>query len=116
MTSEDASPLATDERRAHPRYERTLTLEADQTDFPVLETLNVSAGGALCRVDRWLEPMTRLRVVTEIPGNSAIEADAVVVRVEPDQEIPGRDDYRVALFFQKMEEEDRQALCHWLEG
>jgi len=108
------------ERRRHQRYQRPLELERHdrETDgFAVLETMNVSLGGCLCRVDRFLEPMTRLEVMGRIPGSKhAVRADAVVVRVEPEREVAGRKDYRVALFFQRMEDRDRALLRDYLEG
>ena len=79
--------------------------------------MNVSLGGILCRVDRYLEPMTRLKVQGRIPGSDrSMEAAAVVVRVEPEREVPDRNDYRVALFFQNMGEADREILKGYLEG
>jgi hypothetical protein len=86
-------------------------------DFPVLETENISAGGALCRVDRYLPLMTKLRVQAELPGgDGGFLAEAVVVRIEPSQPWPGEGQYRVALFFQGMEEGDREALLEYLES
>lgn len=106
------------ERRRHRRYERSLLLEnPEENGFPALETMNVSLGGCLCRVDRYLRPMTRLNVVGRLPGRDRpLEAEAVVVRVEPEREVAERSDYRVALFFQRMAREDREALRQYLEG
>ena len=107
------------ERRRHPRYKRPLELADGQPEqgFAVLETMNVSLGGVLCRVDRFLEPMTRLKVLGRIPGSErTLKADAVVVRVEPEVEVADRDDYRVALFFQRMGDEDRAVLKGYLES
>jgi hypothetical protein len=118
VSSENVTPRG-DERRKHPRFERPLELTDGQPEqgFAVLETMNVSLGGVLCRVDRFLEPMTRLKVQGRVPGSDqTLRADAVVVRVEPEVEVADRDDYRVALFFQQMGEEDRAVLQDYLEG
>ena len=118
MSSDNVTPRG-DERRKHPRYQRPLEFIDGQSGqgFAVLETMNVSLGGVLCRVDRFLEPMTRLKVQGRIPGSDqTLRADAVVVRVEPEVEVAERDDYRVALFFQHMGAEDRAVLQDYLEG
>lgn len=106
------------ERRQHARYDRTLRFTSTTDNgFPVLETLNISAGGCLCRVDRYVKPMTRFAISGAIPGSETpLKADAVVVRVIPGEEIEGQSDYQVALFFQKMGESSRDALRCWLEG
>jgi len=118
VTPEGTPPKV--ERRRHPRYQRPLELERhdnEQDGFAVLETMNVSLGGCLCRVDRYLEPMTRLEVMGRIPGSEhSVHAEAVVVRVEPEMEVADREDYRVALFFQRMKDEDRALLQQYLEG
>ena len=108
----------TEERRRHPRYARALPLRRrGAEDFSVLETENVSLGGALCRVDRYLPIMTKLHLHAELPdGQGPFEAEAVVVRVEPEEPRGWHGEYRVALFFQRMEDKDRRALRTYLEG
>lgn len=108
------------ERRKHKRYSVNLPVVSRHDDDKIeMKTANVSLGGAYCHVDRYLPEMTRLALDIKVPGDGSdgekdewIEAEAVVVRVEPDR--AGGEDYYIALFFTKMSEEDRKKLAEIL--
>ena len=97
------------ERRAHRRIETDvaahLSCPAAQ-DAITIQTLNVSSSGLYCQVPRYMAPLTRLHVAMVLPLRDAegvrsefVEFDSVVARTEPEKEEPGREDYRVAIYF-----------------
>lgn len=77
-----------------------------------LRTLNLSAGGFYCRVNRRIEPLTRLELGFVFPpfGRDetqarSIECSAIVVRCEPEADAGGG--YRLGVCFTQMGAEDR---------
>ena len=106
------------ERRQAQRVDATLKLEVQ---VPVqggyepacLETVNISTAGIYFRSDHFIEPMTKLEMVLELPvpaegGGGAMDVAAVpcegiVVRVNPEQEEVACDQYEVAVFFTSIE-------------
>ena len=82
------------EKRRHGRLQERVTLRTVSTaglGTIVMETSNLSLGGAYCLSDREIPPLTRLQLNIFLPstdGRTAqlhypIEVDAVVVRTEP---------------------------------
>ena len=110
------------ERRQHRRYDKRLALRGNSTEpgapeNEAIETINLSLGGALCRIERHIPPMTRIQLRGSLPVDGEmreISAEAVVVRIEPERAAAGVRDYRVALFFSQIAEEDRRTLEAWL--
>ncbi len=113
------------DKRRHPRIAHRLRVRSDHTEDLELETIDLSAGGLSCSAPIYLEPMTRMALSLVLPSNSSAESEqkelrvngeAVVVRAERE---PGGDanggSYRVALFFSRMEEEDRRRLQEFLK-
>jgi hypothetical protein len=85
-----------------------------------METLNMSAGGFSCRMDRPLENLTLLRLGLVFPAFGGrdraheIDCTAVIVRCEPrDQDPDGG--YEVAAAFTWITPQDRQLLSDYLE-
>ena len=113
-----------EEKRRHPRVERRLQVESHLREALQLETIDLSAGGLRVTSPHFIPPMTKmeLSMVLPFPAGSPAEnrrtvrGEAVVVRTEPPA--PGgtaNGGYRVALFFSRMEDEDRQALQNYLK-
>jgi len=84
-----------------------------------LETINISTSGVYFRSDRYLAPMTKLALGLEVrvPGPAAgqpdlalVQCQGLVVRVQPEEESPGADDYEVAVFFTWIEPEGQAIL------
>ena len=51
------------DRREHPRLLKNIPLKISGTDFDIVsETKNLSRSGAYCRVSKYLEPMTKLKI------------------------------------------------------
>lgn len=77
-----------------------------------LESLNVSTSGIYFKSDHFIEPMTKLAMSLELPlvGTDSTEipeanCEGIVVRVLPEFEAEGVDDYEVAVFFTHIDEE-----------
>jgi hypothetical protein len=78
------------------------------------ESLNVSANGVYFASTAFIAPLTRLRITLELPGDgggkSRVSCDGVVVRTEPETELPGAGEYEVACYFTEISERDKSRL------
>jgi hypothetical protein len=109
----------TDEKRRSPRVPSQVRMRsAAAGDLLELTAVNLSVDGAYCGSPRPIEPMTRLEVVVELPGGGRsaipVTARAVVVRVEKDPDRAPALPYRLALWFQHLDDADRARLRHFL--
>jgi len=113
------------ERRKHPR--RSIAVDGHITCHvggnPVsLRTRNISCSGLYCHVPQYLPPFTRVNVAMALPlgdgaggaRNETFAIEGVVVRTEPEEETPGVDEYRVAIFFSGLTEEARDLLARYV--
>jgi hypothetical protein len=72
--------------------------------------------GVYCNVDRHIPLFTRTHVRFVDPGQKTTpdhiisECEGIVVRVEPEHEELNREEYRVALCFQRLFQPERKAL------
>ena len=109
------------ERRRAPRIPKHLPLRLGQArDRFVTKTENISASGAYCRVTRYVEPMTKLKVRLELPGagrgtSQVISGEGVVVRIEPPHRSPSRRSYNIAVFFNDLSDRHRGLLAAYVE-
>ncbi len=113
------------ERRRAPRVSECVPLgiTEDGTTFKA-ETVNLSATGAYCTLDRFLAPMTKLQLDYELPDPAGgrtgvgrcvrIRCTGVVVRSEPVIVSPDKGRYRVAIFFTDLSERNRSALSRFV--
>jgi c-di-GMP-binding flagellar brake protein YcgR len=99
---------------------RSLFAEESTTD---MSTTDLSLGGAQVVTSRFLPLMTRVEIVLHLPPEDsadprprAVRAEAVVVRVSPPQPRGGSGSYEMALFFSRMEQQDRSALARYLSA
>lgn len=92
------------EKRTAPRAFGSIPIKisVDGNDF-VTETVNISKAGTYCRVNQYIEPMTKLKIRFLIPGTKGskspgkkVSCEGVVVRIE---QIPEADAYNLAIFF-----------------
>lgn len=108
------------EKRRHARVSEQLTIRAAHEGGVSLQTINLSAGGLFCTSPTFIAPMTRLSLMMDLPHSDAparIEGEAVVVRTDPGAPLPShRGGYRVALFFSRLEDDDRRALQAYLSS
>lgn len=109
------------ERRRHTRvdYNIPLKLSAAEADF-VTETKNLSCSGTYCRVDQYIEPMTKVAIHLLLPvkkgkksTTAKIKCGGVVVRTES---APSDQGYDVAIFFNDIDQKDIATLTSFVEG
>lgn len=106
------------ERRKHPRVNETIPCQVS-VGAEVFSTVtkNLSCGGALCVVSGPVAPMTKLRIVLELPAvhgagsitRQTVQCQGVVVRQDklPLSENPA---YLTAIFFSEIRQEDRRRI------
>jgi hypothetical protein len=111
------------DKRKHPRISSKVPIRSGEPDDRLeMESLNLSLEGVYCTTTRYVPVMTKLRVNLQLPevagssfsGSEEIEAEAIVVRVEKGESgDPGK--YNLALFFSRMDKEDRIRLAEFLD-
>ncbi|HOX54612.1 MAG TPA: PilZ domain-containing protein [Candidatus Omnitrophota bacterium] len=108
------------ERRKHPRVNRSIPLKISSGDFDIVtETENISGAGAYCRSDRYIEPMTKLKVVILLPtkqrnkiATRKVECTGVVVRSE---NVPSDHNlFKIAIFFTDISSKDTQKISEYI--
>jgi len=105
------------ERRRYPRSKRGMQIVRDETGPGVLNHVdNISANGVLCHTVKPVALMTKMRIRLELPDGSGhkIDAEGVVVRCDADPK--GDDNFRVAILFTKVDEDDRTAIHAFVEA
>ncbi len=106
-------------RRKDPRFDNNIPVKISHEDGEVVsETLNISRSGAYCRVDRYIEPMSKWQVNLLIPlrknGKNVTKkvcCEGVVVRTEP---VPGDKYYNIAIFFNDISQRDAENITDYV--
>jgi hypothetical protein len=111
------------ERRKTPRIaDEGLSLKVKGGDFDIItHTLNVSASGIYCKVEKEIPLMSRLQLMLMMPdpakdGKSSIgvEVDGVVVRQHP-VIIDGHvKHYDIAIFFENLSPKHRDMISDYI--
>lgn len=109
------------ERRQHPRIQKNIPLKISQEDGDlVTETWNISRSGAYCKVNRYIEPMTKLKVNLLLPFKKRerqmtrqISCEGIVIRTET---VPSKDYYNVAIFFSDIAKKDAEAIAEYVDA
>lgn len=111
------------ERRRAPRItDEELSLEVKGGGFDIMtHTLNVSASGIYCKVEKELPLMSRVQLMLMIPDTSSaekaakpVEVDGVVVRQHPviiDGHVMH---YDVAIFFENLSAKHREMISSYI--
>ena len=111
------------ERRRFPRIkDENIAVKLTGEGFNTIsQSLDVSASGIYCKVDRHIPLMSRLQIVLTIPGKNAsapsktLNVDGVVVREQAVKK-DGKDDYYdIAIFFNTLTEKERKILRGYIE-
>ncbi len=108
------SPAESD-RRCHPRSKPStpLMFGLHAKDFDLVgEVRNLSRSGIYCRVEKPIAEMTRVMMVLEL-DSGRIKCDGTVVRAEPSV---GKNNYHVAIFFNKISKVDQEKIDMFLEN
>lgn len=108
------------ERRRAARIAQNIPLKLSSADSDfVTETKNVSASGAYCRVDQYIEPMTKLDIQLLLPIRKGSEVTTikvsccgVVVRTES---APNDDGFDTAIFFNDIGPQEIAILKEFVE-
>lgn len=112
------------ERRKFPRIkDENIAVKLSGEGFNTIsQSLDVSASGIYCKVDRHIPLMSRLRIVLSIPGKKAsalskkLDTEGVVVReqaVKKDGKILY---YDIAIFFNALTEKERNILMNYIDN
>lgn len=110
------------ERRRFPRIkDENIAVKLTGEGFNTIsQSLDVSASGIYCKVDRHIPLMSILQIVLTIPGKSpdspskTLNVDGVVVR-EHAVKKEGKDTYYdIAIFFNTLTEKERKILMEYI--
>jgi hypothetical protein len=111
------------ERRRHPRIkDKNISIKLSGDGFSAItQSLDVSASGVYCKVDRQIPLMTRVQIVLSIPRRNSHQSsdcmtlDGVVVREHPVKEDGKIAHYDVAIFFNTLLPREREKLVRYIE-
>ncbi|MBI4309377.1 MAG: PilZ domain-containing protein [Candidatus Omnitrophica bacterium] len=109
------------ERRRHPRLEHNVPVKISSGDVDIVtETSNLSCSGAFCRIDKYIAPMTRLKLNLLLPlrknnkiATKRIHCEGVVVRTESTKE---DDSFLTAIFFSEISPRDAKIVSEFVES
>ncbi len=108
------------ERRKHPRFDGNIPVKFSGTEFDIVtETANISRTGAYCQSNKYIEPMTKLRVNLLIPCRRnkrvfarKVTCEGIVVRTEA---VPGQEYYNVAVYFSDIQPRDAECITEYIK-
>ena len=110
------------ERRKYPRIkDKDISVKLSGEGFDTItQSLDVSASGIYCKVDRRIPLMTRVQLVLALPGRSGSEpanlrVDGVVVREHPVIKDGVVQHYDVAIFFDSLMPKERKVLAEYIQ-
>jgi hypothetical protein len=115
MGPKDKEPSGSDRRR-DARHDRSLPLRVahDSAEGLRAESINVSTRGLYCKVQRYVQPFSKLKVALDLPfvsqGQATVECEGVVVRVDPEMETPGAKEYHLAIYFLDLDRKDASLI------
>ena len=110
------------EKRAHPRIAKDVPLKLKLDDYDIVtKTQNISCSGAYCTVDKYLEPLTKLRILLLLPCykdkkiiTKKIECEGIVVRSEGPFSDPPQ--YNVAIFFHEISKAEIKKIAECVDS
>ena len=104
-----------EERRISPRSKRGFRVVDDGSDAQIKYIDNISCSGVLCYTSNPIPEMTKMEIVLELPDpfNQRITAEGIVVRCVVEE--PAHDEFRVAILYTKIEEENLDAIRAYVE-
>jgi len=115
--------MTDNERRSFPRIqEEGISLKLNIGNFDAMtHTLNVSASGVYCKVDKEIPLMSRVKMALMIPDLSkedreikSLEVDGVVVREHPVIIDGQTKHYDVAIFFENLSPKNREMISKYV--
>lgn len=115
--------MVNEERRGYPRIsDEGLSLKLKLGDFDaVTHTLNVSASGVYCKIDKEIPLMSRVKLILMVPDFSnedspirGLEVDGVVVREHPVIIDGETKHYDAAIFFEDLSPKNREIILNYI--
>ncbi|MDD5421914.1 MAG: PilZ domain-containing protein [Candidatus Omnitrophota bacterium] len=116
--------MTKEDRRSFPRInDDALTLKLNLGDYDTMtHTLNISASGIYCKVDREVPIMSRVKLMLMLPDpskndkdvKSVIEVEGVVVRGHPVIIDGVTKHHDVAIFFENLSQKNREAISNYI--
>ena len=109
------------ERRRHLRLEHSVPVKISSGDIDIVtETMNLSCSGTFCRINKYVAPMTKLKLNLLLPlrknnkvVSKRIYCEGVVVRTESAAQ---GDYFQTAIFFSDISPRDSQIICEFVES
>lgn len=109
------------ERRQHPRIDKNVPLKISTADIDlVTETKNLSRTGVYCRVNKYIEPMTKLKIHLLLPVKKGsktttkkITCHGVIVRSEAISK--DNSEYSVAIYFNDIPSRDADSITEYID-
>jgi len=107
------------ERRKDPRLYNNVPVKISQDAGDIVtESGNISRSGVYCRVNTYIEPMTKLKIYLLLPRQKngrnttkKIICQGVVVRAEPGKD---EDSYNIAIFFSDIAHRDAEYIADYV--
>lgn len=100
------------ERRRSVRVDDALPFKIGLEGFEQeATTLNISASGAMCLLDKEVPMMTKLRLAISLESKKTLHVKGVVVRKEKDM---ATEKFQVAIFFSEISASDLEALERYI--
>jgi len=107
------------ERRKHPRLAGNIPVKLCAEEFDIVtETKNLSRTGAYCRVNKYIEPMTKMKIQLLLPFKQntktltkKVSCQGVVVRAEA---VPGGENFNIAIYFNEIKTRDADYISEFV--
>lgn len=111
------------ERRKHPRIrDKDIAVKLSGDGFDTItQSLDVSASGIYCKINKHMPLMTRVQVVLSLPGetksspHTIMNLDGVVVREHAVKKDGRVQHYDVAIFFNTLLPKERDRLTQYID-
>lgn len=111
------------EKRVNQRYDVTLPLNiGDGKELIKSTTKNISCSGLYCQVNKYIPVMTKIQIAMDLwviengkKAKKSLVTNAVVVRIEPEEEQPDINKYYIGLFFLGLIKEHRDLIALYIE-
>ena len=116
-------PDKPNERRQHLRIDKVLPLRIKTKQFDIAtSTQNISCVGAYCKVDKYLDPMTKLNISMVLNNHNTssklrnerdikIKCKGVVVRSEHQD-----NHYNIAIFFNDIRQSEKDKINKFIKN
>ena len=109
------------ERRRDPRLTGSIPVKISSDDIDIVtETKNLSRSGAYCRISKYIEPMTKLKIHLLLPMKrqdkvvtKKISCQGVIVRTES---IPTEEGFNIAIYFQDIRSRDAENITDFINA